>query len=81
MSLIRAPSASAFLELDFQVGHVVGQVSIAFGLTQPDAIDDGSVIELVGDDGVFGTEDGFEQSTIGIETTGVENGIVRLQEA
>ena len=34
------------------------------------------MVELIGDDGVVGTENGFEETGIGIEARGVENRVV-----
>ncbi len=70
----------SLLELGFQLGHVVVGVAIALGLAQPHAVDDGGVVEGIGDDGIFGAEQGLEQAAIGIETGGVEDGVFGAEE-
>ncbi|CAJ1839397.1 hypothetical protein LMCDFJHI_02383 [Aeromonas salmonicida] len=67
-------------ELGFQLGHVVVGIAITPGLAQPHAVYDGGVVEGIGNDGVFGTEQGFEQAAVGIEAGGVEDGILGAEE-
>ena len=50
-------------------------VTIFFGLAEADAVDDGSVVEFVRDDGVIGRQQNLEQAGVGVETTRVEDGI------
>ena len=68
------------LELFFQVGHVVVSVTEAGGFAEADAVDDTGVIQFVADNGVFGAEDGFKQTGIGIEAGGVEDGVFGAEE-
>lgn len=63
------------LKLGFEVGHVVVFIAKTLGFAEANTIDDGGVIELVGDDGIFGAEQGLEQAAVGIEGGGVEDGI------
>ncbi len=55
-------------------------VDQALGLGQADAVDDRGMIETIGDDGVVRPHEGFENPAIGIETGGVENGVIRAEE-
>jgi len=68
------------LELGFQLGHVVVGVAVAFGFAQAHAIDDGGVVERVGDDGVFRAEQGLEQTAVGIEAGRVEDAVLGAKE-
>jgi hypothetical protein len=38
------------------------------------------VVEFVGDDGVFGIEDGFEEASVGVEAGAVEDGVFGAEE-
>ena len=50
-------------------------IAVALGFAEADAVDDRGVIERVGDDGVLFAEQRFEQSAVGVETRGVEDGV------
>jgi len=69
-----------FLQCVFQRGHVRIRVAMAFGLAQPDAVDNRGVIECIGDDRVFGVQQRFEQAAIGIEAGSIQNRIVLAME-
>ena len=69
------------LELALEVFHVGISVAIALSLAQAHTIDDGSVVERVGDNGIFCSEQGFEHTAVGIETSGIKDGIVSFEEA
>lgn len=56
--------------------HVFVLVAEFLGLAKANAVDDGGVIQLVGDDGVVGRQHGLEQAGVGVETARVENGIL-----
>ena len=44
-------------------------------------VDDRGVVERIADDGIFGREQRFENTAVGIEASGIEDGIVRFEEA
>ena len=67
------------LQATFQVGHVGVGVAVALGLAQAHAVDDGGVVEGVRDDGVVGREQGLKHAAVGIEASGVENGVLGLE--
>ena len=54
-------------------------VAEALGLAQADAVDDGGVVQGVGDDGVLGGQQGFEHAAVGVEAGGVEDGVVGME--
>ena len=60
--------------------HVLMLVSVLFGLAQPDAVDDGGVVELVREDGVLGAEDLLEEAGVGVEAAGVQDGVLAAVE-
>jgi hypothetical protein len=69
------------LQLRLEVGHVVVAVAVAPGLAQAHAVDDGGVVELVGDDRVlFGAEQGLEQAAVGVEAAAVQDGVLGAEE-
>ncbi len=46
------------------------------GLAEPDAVDDGGVVQLVGNDDVVGSEELLENSGVGVEAAGVQDCVV-----
>ncbi len=68
------------LQLRFQVGHVAVGVAETLGLAQAHAIDDGGVVQRVGDDRVVLAEQRLEQAAVGIEAGGVKDGVVLAEE-
>ncbi len=61
--------------------HVPVGVSELFGLAEPDAVDDGGVVELVGKDGVVGPQQLLEDARVGVEAAGVRDGGLATVEA
>ena len=51
------------------------------GLAEANAIDDGGVVQLVRDDGVFRSQQDLEQAGVGVETADVQNGVLAAMEA
>ena len=74
------PGAGRLLELLLQVGHVVVLVAEPLGLAEPHAVDDAGVVQLVGDDRVFGAEERLEQPAVGVEARRVEDRVLRAEE-
>ena len=74
----RAPAAS--LSLRLEIVHVAVLVAEALRLAQADAVDDGGVVELVGDDGVFVVEQRLEQAAVGVEAGAVEDRVLGAEE-
>ena len=68
------------LQLFPQVEHIVVAVPVPAGLAQAYPVDDGGVVQLVGDDGVLGAQQGLEQAAVGVEAAGIEDGVVHAQE-
>ena len=68
------------LKLCLQVRHVVVLVAIALRLAEPHAVDDAGVVELVGNDRVFGAQQHFEQAPVGIEAGRVEDRVLEAEE-
>ena len=56
-----------------QVPHVLVLVAILLGLGESDPVDDGGVVELIGEDGVLGAADLLKQPRIGVKTGGIED--------
>ena len=50
-------------------------------MAMADAVDDGGVVQFVADDRVFCGEHHFEQTAIGVEARGVEDGVLGAEEA
>ena len=72
--------ALAFLELGFEIGHVVGLVDVALGLAEADAIDDRGVVQRVGDDGVLLRKQRLEQPAVGVETGRIQDRVLGMEE-
>ena len=66
-------------ELSGEVGHVVVFVAEALGLAEAHAVDDGGVVELVGNDGVLGAKQRLEQTAVGVKAGRVKNCVLRAQ--
>ena len=68
------------LELGLEIGHVAVLVAEALRLGEPDAVDEGGVVQLVGDDGVVLAHQGLEDGAVGVEAAGVELGVLHAEE-
>jgi len=67
-SIENTPSVAISLKrLGLEVGEIVVLVPVTLRLAEPDAVDDRGMVQLVGDDGVLGAEQRFEQAAVGIE--------------
>ena len=67
-------------QLGLQVFHVVVLIAQSLGFAQADAVDDGGVVQLVGNDGVLRAEQRLEQAAVGVEAGRIEDGVVHTQE-
>ena len=76
----RALAAGLFYGL-FQRIHIVVLVAVAPGFGQPDAVDDGGMVELVRHDGILLACQRLEQPPIGIKGGGVKDGVFHAHEA
>ena len=68
------------LEAFLQLGHVGVGVAVSLGLAQTHAVDDGGVVEGVGDDGVLIVQQGLEHTAVGVEAGCVEDGVLCAKE-
>ena len=68
-----ATGAGGRLELGGEVGHVGVAVAQPPSPAQPDPVDERRVVQLVGHDGVLGTEEGLEDPAVGVEARRVED--------
>ena len=75
-----AARAAGILQLGAEVVHIVVLIAVALGLAQTHAVDDGGVVQLVGDDGVLRPQQGLEEAPVGVEAGGVEDDVVHSQE-
>jgi hypothetical protein len=67
-------------ELVLEVPHVRVLVDEAFGLAEADAVDDGRVVEAVGEDGIFRAEERLEHPAVGVEAGRVRDRVVHPEE-
>ena len=67
-------------QLGAQIFHVVIFVAEPLGLAQPHTVDDGGVVQLVGNNGILRPQQHFKQAAVGIEAGRIQNGIVHAQE-
>ncbi len=75
-----APGILRLNEPGLELRHVLVGVAEPLGLAEPDAVDDGGVVESVGDDGVLGAEEGFEDAAVGIKATREQDGVLCAEE-
>ena len=71
-------SPAGLRQLGFEIRHVAIGVAVARCLAEADAVDDRGMVQGVGDDGVLLAEERLEHAAIGVETGGVEDGILHL---
>ncbi len=67
-------------ELSFQISHVVVGVAVASSLAKANTVDDGGVVEGVGDDSVFLFQQAFKETAIGVKAGAEENCIFHTKE-
>lgn len=66
-------------QLFLQVRHIVILIAETLCLAETDAVDDAGMVQGIADDGVFGSEQSFEESAVRIETGTVEDRILRAE--
>ena len=62
-----APRLLSGLQLRFQVLHIVVLIPESLRLAQPHPVDDGCMVQLIGNNGVLVSEQRFEDTSVGIE--------------
>ena len=67
---------SCFFKQQLFTFHIFVLVSELLGFAQPDAVDDGGVVELVGDDGVVRTQQLLEDARVCVEAACVQDGVL-----
>ena len=55
-------------------------ITESLGLAQADTIYNASMIELIRDDCIFSSECGFEEASIGVESTWIQDGVLQFME-
>ena len=65
------------LQLRLQIGHVGMTIAITLRFAQTYTIDNAGVIERIADDRVVLPQQRFEQTTVGIKTRAVEDGVLQ----
>ena len=68
------------LKLTLEVFHIGIGIAITLSLAEAHTINNRSMIQSIGNDGIIGREQRFKHTTVGIETSCVENGILGLKE-
>ena len=71
---------ACLFEPRFQLNHVVVGVAETLRFTQAYAVDDGGVVQGVGDNRVFCAEQGLKQTAVGVEAGGVQNRVFHSEE-
>src|SRR5687768_14759070 len=69
------------LQLGFQVGEVIMLVPGAGTFSEPHSIDNGGVVELVGNDDVCLAQQGLKYAAVGVKTRHIQNGLLGAQKA
>ncbi len=68
-----------FLEFLFQIGHVGIGITETLGFAQAHAVNDGGMVQGVRDNGVLCAEQRLEDTAVGIEAGGVQDGVFRVE--
>ena len=79
--LLPGSSGLRLLQPGFKIGQIVVIIAIALRLAEPDSINDGGVIETVGNDGILGGEERLKKTSIGVKTGGIEDGVFGAQKS
>ena len=66
-------------QLPFKIRHVIVGVAQALRLAQPHPVDDRGVVQGIGNDGIFRSEQRLEDPAIGIETGWKDDGVLRAK--
>ena len=69
------------LQLRLQVGHVVVPVAVARSLAEAHAVYDACVVQLVADDRILFSEQGFEHASVGVKAGCVKNRVLHAEKA
>ena len=69
-----------FVKLGFQVLHVIVLIAVTLRFTEAGAVNDGSVVQFIGNDGIFRSQNGFKETAVGIEAGRVEDDIIHTKE-
>ena len=67
-------------EFGLEVCHVAVRVTVTDRLAETYAVDDRGMVEGIGDDCVLFGQQRFKETTVGIETSGIEDGILGAKE-
>ena len=73
------PLGLRLLQALLQFAHVGIGVAVTHGLAQTHAVDDRSMVQRIGDDGVLLRKERFEHAAVGVEAGGVENRVLRTE--
>ena len=71
---------TGLFQAGFQLNHVVVGVAETLRFAQAYTVDDGGVVQGVGDNRVFCTEQGLKQTAVGVEAGGVQNRVFHSEE-
>jgi hypothetical protein len=69
----------SFLQSRFQIGHVHVLVDISLCFRQANAVNNRSMVQLIGDDGVFFLHQRFEEPAVRIKARAIQNRIFHAQ--
>src|SRR5476651_2472727 len=64
--------ALCFLQLCFQIGHIIVLISIALRLAQAYTVDDGSMVQLIGYNGILLVKQRLKHTTVSIKCSSIE---------
>ena len=68
-----------FLELGFQVCHVVVGITEALGFAEAHAVNNGSVVQGIGNNSVVCSQEAFKQPAVGVKAGGKQNRVFRAE--
>src|ERR1700744_2440520 len=69
------------LQLLFKVRHIVMLVPVTLSFAKPDTIDNGRMIQLIGDDGILFAKQRFKNTSVGIKSRSIKDGVFSAKES
>ena len=73
------PLGLSLLQTTLEIGHISIGITVSLRLAEPYAVDDGRMVQCIGNDGIFLSQKRFEDSSVGIEASGIEDGVFSME--
>ena len=67
------------LQTTLKISHVSICIAVSLGFAETYAVDDGCVVQCVRNDGIFVSQERFENTAVRIEAGRIKNGVFRME--